>query len=85
MTPDADRPRGGSPEAGQTSKLAGGYVDHDSTSHHRQDAVNGAFVVLVDPAGVAEQVTEKKGPTYAAELARELLAPLRVLRAEVVA
>lgn len=53
----------------------------NSTTHHRP--VVGAVVVLVDPAGVAEQVLEKRGPSYCAELARELLAPLRVLRAEV--
>lgn len=83
MTPDADRPRGGSPEADQTSKLAGGYVGSDSTTDPRRD--RGAVIVLVDPAGVAEQVIEKRGDAYAARLALELLGPLRAVRPAVVA
>lgn len=63
------------------STYDGAAAGSEITTDHRQ--VRGAVIVLVDPAGVAEQVIEKRGPTYAAQLALELLAPLRILRAEV--
>lgn len=65
-------------EAGPSEQRGG--CDQDTP----ETPVRGSYVRLgPDLEAVAAEILERRGPDFCARLAAELLAPLRVLRAEV--
>lgn len=65
----------GSPDLSSARQNAA--LGSDRTTGHPVE--RGSLVVLVDAAGVADQIIEKAGCEYARELGHALLAPLRGL------